>query len=89
MKPQIDKESFKKALAEMGHDPEEWLGKRLSLERVSKLFELKEGYILEAIRKKIIDAHYDVLKDTIWVDALDVAHFYYCVKTEAHLYSPR
>lgn len=88
MSPQIDKKNFKKALEEMGHDPNQWKGKRLTLDGMSKLYEIEERNILEAIKKKLIDAHYDYTQDTIWVDALDAAHFYYCIKNEAHLYSP-
>ena len=88
MSPQVEKDDFRKALEEMGHDPNTWKGKRLTLGGMSELYELDEKYILEAIRKKHIDAHYDCTGDQIWVDALDAAHFYYCIKNEAHLYSP-
>ncbi len=87
MPPQFDKESFKKALFELGHDPTQWVGKRLSLNAMAKLYEINEDHILDAIKGRLIDAHYDYSKDTIWVDALDAAHFFFCIKNEAKLYS--
>ena len=87
MPPQVNKEAFSKALVEMGHDPNSYSGKRLSLSGMSKLYEIEEENILEAIDRKLIAAHYDYCNDTIWVDALDAAHFFFCIKNEAHLYS--
>ena len=87
MPPQFDKESFKKALLELGHDPTQWIGQRLTLKSMVALYEINEVHIIDAIRRKLIDAHYDYSKDTIWVDALDAAHFFFCVKNEAEWYS--
>ncbi len=82
MPPQIDKRMFALALKELGHDPDEYSGQRLSLSGMAELYELQEEYILDAIDKRQVSAHYDYAKDTIWVDALDAAHFYYCLKNE-------
>jgi hypothetical protein len=87
MPPQISKEMFAKALVELGHDPEQYRGQKLSLENMSLLYELESDAIITAIDKKHISAHYDYGSDTVWIDALDAAHFFYCVKNEAHLYS--
>lgn len=87
MPPQVSKETFATALAELGLDPNEYRGQRLSLAGMCELYSLEEDLILEAIDRRHIAAHYDYLKDTIWVDALDAAHFFYCLKNEAHLYS--
>ncbi len=87
MPPQVSKEMFEQALWEMGHDPMEYKGKRISIQSMSELYEIDQNAILEAIDLNHIDAHYDYNRDTIWVDALDAAHFYYCVKNEAPLYS--
>ena len=38
--PQVDKASFKSALTELGHNPEDYSGKRLSLQGMAKLYEL-------------------------------------------------
>jgi hypothetical protein len=87
MPPQVSKQVFKRALAELGHDPSDYMGKKLSIGGMAELYEMDEDVILEAISLNRIDAHYDYRSDTIWVDALDAAHFYFCVRSEAHLYS--
>ena len=87
MPPQVSKEDFSQALIEMGHDPASYQGKRLSLGGMCSLYELDQDAILEAIDMRQIAAHYDYLADTIWVDALDAAHFYFCLRQEAHLYA--
>jgi hypothetical protein len=89
MAPQVDRETFKKALTELGHDPNAYINKKLSLEGMAQLYEIDEEHILDAIDKRAIAAHYDYSNDTIWVDALDAAHFYFCIRNEAHLYSDR
>ena len=86
--PQVDKASFQSALIEMGHNPAQYAGKKLSIEGMSALYEIDQDAILDAIELKHIAAHYDFSNDTIWVDALDAAHFYYCIRTEANLYAP-
>jgi hypothetical protein len=85
--PQVSKEEFAAALREMGHDPDTYAGKRLSLSGMSELYDIEQDLILEAIDLRHIAAHYDYHNDTIWVDALDAAHFYFCIKSEAHLYA--
>lgn len=80
MVPQVDKESFRQALSELGHDPDLYAGKRLSLSGMAELYEIGQDLILQAIDDKKISAHYDYLNDTIWVDALDAAHFFYCLR---------
>ena len=87
MPPQVDKEFFLKALSELGHDPEQYIGKRLSLEGMAELYGLDQDVIIEAIDLKQIAAHYDYMADTVWVDALDAAHFYFSIRNEAHLYA--
>ncbi len=87
MPPQVSKDDFALALKEMGHDPEDYHGKKLSLRGMAELYEIDEDIIVEAIDLNHIAAHYDYLSDTVWVDALDAAHFYYCIKSEAHLYA--
>lgn len=87
MPPQISKEFFKRALRELGHDPVQYEGKRLTLSAVAELYDLEQDLILEAIDRQQISAHYDYMRDTIWIDALDAAHFFYCIKSEAPLYS--
>lgn len=88
MPPQIDKKYFAKALMELGHNPDDFRGKKLTLDGMAELYEIRQDHILEAIDQKLIGAHYDYRHDTIWVDALDAAHFYFCLRNEAHLYSP-
>ena len=87
MAPQVDKEIFTRALKELGHDPRRFIGQKLSLDGMAELYDLEEDQILEAIDRKAVSAHYDYSNDTIWVDALDAAHFYFCIRNEAHLYS--
>ena len=87
MPPQVTREAFASALIDLGHNPETYKGQRLSLEGMCDLYELHSDAILEAIDRKHIHAHYDYHADTIWVDALDAAHFYFCLQNEAHLYS--
>jgi hypothetical protein len=79
---------FRKALKELGHDPVQYERKRLSLKNMSEIYEIEEDAILDAIHEKLIPAHYDYISDTIWIEALDAAHFYYCIKNEANLYAP-
>jgi hypothetical protein len=87
MPPQVTKEAFASALLDMGHNPDDYAGKRLSLAGMCELYDLEEDTILEAIELRHIAAHYDYMNDTIWVDALDAAHFFFCIRSEAHLYS--
>ncbi|RYZ59517.1 MAG: hypothetical protein EOP07_03720 [Proteobacteria bacterium] len=78
MNAQVDKAVFKQALVELGHDPASYEGKRLSFNGMCELYELDPDFVLNAIDLKEIPAHYDYFNDTIWMDALDAAHFYYC-----------
>lgn len=87
MPPQVSKELFAFALQEMGHNPSDYQGKRITLKGMCELYELEEDIVLEAIDLRHIAAHYDYHADTIWVDALDAAHFHFCIKHEAHLYA--
>ncbi len=87
MGPQVAKADFKKALSELGHDPQRFEGKRLSLSGMCELYGLDQDFVLDAIDKKEVAAHYDYFLDTIWVDALDAAHFYYCLLSREQLYS--
>lgn len=82
---QISKEHFVDALLELGHDPEVYIGQRLSLAGMAKLYEIDEEALLDVIESKLISAHYDYMKDTIWVDALEAAYFYFCVHQTLHL----
>ena len=83
---QVGRADFAKALTELGHDPSEYTGKRLTLSNMCNLYELGQEMVIEAIDKDLVQAHYDYRNDTIWVDALDAAHFYYCLKSKAALY---
>jgi hypothetical protein len=85
MPPQVGIRDFEKAMTELGHDPDNYRGKKLSLEGMSELYEIEVDAILDAIKQKAIGAHYDYLADTIWIDALDAAHFYFCVRSEGQL----
>jgi len=88
MPPQITKSEFASALVDLGHRPEDYVGQRLSLQGMEELYGLEQDVIVEAISRQHIDAHYDYRNDTIWVDALEAAHFFYCVRSEAEFYSP-
>ncbi len=87
MPPQVSKETFALALKELGHNPGEYSGKRLTLVGMCQLYGLDQDLVLEAIDLHHIAAHYDYHADTIWVDALDAAHFFFCLRQEAHLYA--
>lgn len=82
MPPQVSKETFIQALRELGHDPALYEGKRLSLAAMTELYELNQDSVIEAIDRREMVAHYDYASDTIWVDALEAAHFYYCICSE-------
>lgn len=86
MPPQVSKDAFALALRELGHDPDSYRGQRLSLGGMCELYEVAQDAVLEAIELRQIAAHYDYMNDTIWVDALDAAHFYYCVRAANHPY---
>ncbi len=81
MHHQVSKQDFIKALSELGHNPNDYIGKKLTLEGMSSLYEIEKDAIIDAIDQKFVDAHYNYSEDTIWVDALDAAHFYFCVKS--------
>lgn len=84
---QVTKEDFAKALRELGHNPIEYEGRKLTLTALCEVYELPKDVVIEAIDKKYISAHYDYYSDTIWVDALDAAHFYYCIRNAASIYA--
>lgn len=86
MSYQITKETFERALLEMGHDPSQYKGKRLSLSNLCELYEIDEETVINAIDKHLVSAHYDYKNDVIWIDALDAAHFYYCTKSKAEMF---
>jgi len=81
MSLQVSKRAFAEALRELGHDPGQYDGKRLSLAGMVDLYNVEEDVVISAIRNKDIAAHYDYQNDTIWIDALDAAHFYYCLSS--------
>lgn len=85
--PQVSKEAFAAALADMGHDPATYRGQRLSLAGMCELYELQQDSVLDAIDARHVAAHYDYMNDTIWVDALDAAHFYFCVQHQAQMFT--
>ncbi len=87
MGPQVDKAVFKQALKELGHDPYAYEGKRLTLSSMCELYELEQDFILDAIDRREISAHYDYMRDTIWLDALDAAHYYYCWLSKRQLFT--
>ena len=86
MEYQIDRETFAKALKELGHDPVEYAGKKLSLSGVASIYELSQEEVLKAVETKKLCAHYDYQKDIIWMDALEVAHYYYCLRSQQSLF---
>ncbi|MEN9834711.1 MAG: hypothetical protein RL011_904 [Pseudomonadota bacterium] len=87
MPTQVSKEAFAQALYELGHNPEQYRGQRLALAGMCELYSLEIDSVLEAIEHRLIAAHYDYLNDTIWVDALDAAHFYFCVRHTQELFA--
>lgn len=86
MGPQVTKEEFASALRELGHDPETYRGQKLSLSGMCELYGLDQDAVLDAIDMRAVAAQYDYMSDTIWVDALDAAHFYFCVQHAAAIY---
>ena len=87
MSQQISREIFETALTELGHDPGDYRGKRLSLSQMSELYDLEQDIILDAVDQCLVSVHYDYQKDVIWVDALEAAHFFYCLKSNSALFS--
>lgn len=84
---QVNKEDFELALKELGYNPDDYRFKKLSLSGMSKLYDMDEDLILEAIGKKMLQAHYDYKLDAIWIEALDAAYFFYCIKNKVALYT--
>lgn len=74
----ISRETFEKALTELGQDPSQYRGQRLHLEGFCELYTIEEAEAIDAIENGMIQAHYDYKKDCIWIDALEAAHYYYC-----------
>lgn len=87
MNSQVSREVFAEALKELGHDPKNFAGQKVSMEKASEVYGIEQDIIMEAIDRNYLQAHYDYEKDTIWLDALETAHFYYCINTEAKLYA--
>ena len=81
MSYQINRESFAQALSELGHDPRVYKGHKISLNEMCKVYEFSQEGLIDAIEQKALAAHYDYMNDTIWIDALEAAHFYYCVSS--------
>ena len=67
MPPQVSKQHFAEALIELGHDPAEYSGKKLSLEGFAALYEMESEVILDAIDRQHLQAHYDYQHDTVSV----------------------
>jgi len=86
MLQQISPEAFEAALVELGHDPADYRGKRLTIAQMGELYGLDQDIIVDAIDHDMVSVHYDYRKDIIWVDALEAAHFYYCLRTKMSLY---
>ncbi len=82
---QVTISEFEAALVDLGYKPEDYRGKKITLPTVEKTYGLKEELLLEAISQKQIAAHYDYIGDVIWLDSLDVAHFYYCVVSKPQM----
>ena len=87
MNSQVSREEFAQALRELGHDPLKFAGQKISIDKASEIYEIEQDIIMEAIDRNYLHAHYDYDKDTIWLDALETAHFHYCIRTEAKLYA--
>ena len=85
--PQVSRDEFSAALLELGHDPIKYEGQRISLEGMSELYEMSHDAIVEAIHSRYLSAHYDYKRDTIWIDALEAAHFFYCVHADGPLFA--
>lgn len=84
---QITQEEFKFALEELGHDPRLYSGQRVSVEEAAQLYELSEDVLLEAIETRVLRANYDFLDNKVWLAGLDLAHFYYCLKSTVALFA--
>lgn len=86
MREQVTKTDFAQALKELGHNPKIYEGQKLSLDQMCNIYELDQNIVLDAIEKDLISSHYDYINDVIWVDALEAAHFYYCLRSKEVLY---
>ena len=82
MEFQISKDIFKKALLELGHDPDQYEGKKITLSNMCDIYSFSHDELISEIEKKYLSAHYDYKNDNIWVDALEAAHFFYCKKSD-------
>ena len=78
---QVDRKIFAKALKELGHNPDRYLGKKISLTDMAFVYGFSQESLLEAVKKNALTANYDYEKDIVWVDAIDAAHFFYCVRS--------
>lgn len=84
---QVTLENFANALLELGHDPAEYRGKKIALESICDVYDLEPDLLADAINDKTLSVHYDINQDKIWLDALEIAHFYYCIKSQLQLFN--
>lgn len=78
---QINRELFKDALRQLGHAPELFEGKKLTLKTVQDIYNIQEDTIHEAVEKGSLQAYYDPFDDTVLLDALEVAYLFFCARS--------
>ncbi len=84
---QITLKKFAEALTELGHDPKIYHGRKLSLDKLCEIYDIDAETIYDAALNNELSVYYDYPADLAWVDALEAAHFFYCIKSRKALYS--
>ncbi len=84
---QITQDEFRVALEELGHNPSDFETQKVSIAEAAQLYEISEDILLEAIEANILRAHFDFKSRQVWLAGLDLAHFFYCLKSNEALFA--
>ncbi len=84
----VERDMFIKALQELGINPKEFEGQKLSLKNMAEIYDFQYDALLEAVQNSMLKVYYSYTEDTMWVDALEAAHFYYCVTSFHETFRP-
>ena len=73
---------FREAVEKLGHETSFMKDKRISLKKLSSSYGIPIEYLLKAVEKKELHAHYDYKTELVWVDLLEACYFSYCYESK-------